>query len=203
MNETMTETPAYDPEQNPFGHASFLADLAEAGGMTFTGSIHFFDETPEGDFLSNFYPAPIVVDVGFGVQTYHSSEHAYAAAKVSSRQIHDQIAAPVDPDETKYLGRLAQRDGHGRPDWDEVKAGIMAKVIAAKFPVDAANPLTQRLLATDLRVLVEGTNWADNIWGVCWSITGEKVEVEGTNWLGVLLMERRGAIRALLALERS
>lgn len=194
--ETSTQ---YDPYANPFGHAWYIEERDQAGGITFTDVIDFFDMTPEGDFLSNFYESePVTVDVGFGEQTYRTTEHAYAAAKAYTRADHDWIVANPDPGVAKSRGRRVERDGSARPDWDEVKPDIMARVIAVKFPLDASHPLTQRLLATGRKVLIEGTAWDDHVWGVAYDPTTNGMT--GRNLLGVILMERRGVLRASLGL---
>jgi predicted NAD-dependent protein-ADP-ribosyltransferase YbiA (DUF1768 family) len=67
-----------------------------------------------------------------------------------------------------------------RPDWEEVKDGIMYKLLKSKFtdPV-----LRDKLIATGSAELIEGNNHWDRYWGVC--------RGEGQNKLGKLLMKVR------------
>src|SRR4051794_40940472 len=55
----MTEK-TYTPDANLFGHGDFL-DENPGAAYHFEDAIDFFDATPEGDFLSNFYPSPFTV----------------------------------------------------------------------------------------------------------------------------------------------
>lgn len=67
-----------------------------------------------------------------------------------------------------------------RPNWDEMKIGFMASILAAKF----SDPeLRLMLLQTWGCELVEGNTWGDTFWGVC--------NGKGKNNLGKILMELR------------
>lgn len=185
---------AYDPHANPFGHGQFLTELHLAGdAVRFTDWVVFFDQTPEHAFCSNFYPCPIRVDVGWGMHLYPTGEHAFAAAKANTEAEHAKIAAADSPGLAKHLGRCTDL----RPDWEQIKVEVMTKVLEAKFPVRESSELTAALLGTGHAVLIEGTTWADQIWGVA-AEPGTEV-VSGANLLGVLLMERRGYLRRTLA----
>lgn len=73
-----------------------------------------------------------------------------------------------------------------RPDWEEVKIGIMEEIVRAKF---TQNPhLAEKLLATGGQQIAEGNTWGDTCWGVD-SRTGE-----GENHLGQILMQVRSEL---------
>jgi ribA/ribD-fused uncharacterized protein len=185
-------TALYDPKTNPFGHDRWMRDLSGVGqAIVFTDRIDFFDETPEADFLSNFYPSPIRLDLGYGQIQYSTGEHAYQAAKAKDEKAHLEIALSDDPGRSKFLGNTCDI----REDWEQVKVEIMRKVLAAKFPFDRDNALSLRLVNTGTAVLIEGTNWNDQVWGVAYHNMSQSIR--GRNLLGVLLMERRGVLNAI------
>jgi len=123
-------------------------------------------------FLSNFHPSPIQV----GTIMYPTVEHAYQAHKSRSHAERKRIAALPTPGAAKRAGRLLEL----RPDWEDVKVGIMAMLLEMKFK----DPdLRQMLLDTGSELLIEGNNWGDYFWGRCHG--------RGENMLGILLMQRR------------
>ena len=130
-------------------------------------------------FLSNFYPAKVVID---GL-TYSSSEAAYQSLKCAAIEERAQFTA-LEPLEAKNLGAWV----YPREDWDEVRLGEMARVLRAKF---TQNPQLGRwLVSTAGSVLAEGNTWDDRFWGVN-LYTGE-----GENHLGRLLMALREELLA-------
>ena len=134
--------------------------------------IDYFRE--EYFFLSNFYPAKIQFD---GI-TYPSAEAAFQAQKTTDAQERAAFAT-VSPDEAKKMGRTVAL----RSDWDEVRLAIMRQVVYAKF---TQNPhLTQWLVWTGNKTLIEGNTWGDIYWGVDLR-TGK-----GENHLGRILMALR------------
>ena len=127
-------------------------------------------------FLSNFAPCKVV----YNGRTYRTVEHAFQAAKsldVSEQKIFLFVG---EPSEAKKWGRQI----HLRPDWEQVKEGIMKDLLKQKF-----NNLNykEKLLATDNSTLIEGNNHKDTYWGVCNGV--------GKNRLGILLMEVREELR--------
>ena len=102
---------------------------------THRDAIDYYRE--EYDCLSNFYPTKVVFD---GI-TYYNSEAAYQAQKC----LHPEdrlLFALLSSDEAKRFGQKVER----RPDWDDVKCGIMEQIVYAKF---TQNPtLAQALLDT-------------------------------------------------------
>ena len=74
-----------------------------------------------------------------------------------------------------------------RPDWDDVKVGVMKRILHAK--ADQHEYVRRKLLATGERELVENS-WRDAFWG--WGPNRN-----GQNMLGKLWMEVRAELRAL------
>ncbi|MBO6060667.1 MAG: NADAR family protein [Clostridia bacterium] len=126
----------------------------------------------EYGFLSNFHKSR----VEFEGMAYPSAEHAFQAAKNPDPEYRSLIASVSSPVTAKRMGKKTQL----RPDWEEVKDGIMYELLKSKFsdPV-----LREKLLATGEAELIEGNNHWDRFWGVC--------RGEGLNKLGKLLMQVR------------
>ena len=89
------------------------------------------------------------------------------------------------PVQSKKAGRRVRL----RPDWEEVKVGIMEQIVRAKFTQNEV--LKWRLIATGEAELVEGNSWHDTCWGVD-TKTGE-----GQNHLGRILMKVRQELKAV------
>lgn len=149
-----------------------------------------FDGT-EHEFLSNFYPSPVLIR---GDSTTleriecATVEHAFQACKALDVAERRLIAAAPTPGKAKRLGRKAAL----RPDWDDVRIDVMRALLSQKFGWQNP-PLAVRLMATDDAELVEGNTWGDRFWGVADGV--------GENHLGKLLMERRAKLRAELTEE--
>jgi ribA/ribD-fused uncharacterized protein len=129
-------------------------------------------------WLSNFYPADVWLD---GVK-YRTVEHAYQAAKTTDESERKIIRKLDTPGQAKRLGRRVRM----RPDWDRAKTDIMLDLLRQKFK-DLT--LSDNLLVTGSRELIEGNHWGDEFWGVDLR-TGR-----GENTLGRLLMQVREEIR--------
>lgn len=133
-------------------------------------------------FLSNFYPAQLDWD---GV-TYRTAEHAFQAGKTMDAERRMWIAQAKSPSEAKQRGQRVRP----RPDWDTVsRYQVMLEVLRAKFGCDPER--IRRLMLTGDRDLIEGNNWHDTHWGVCWC-PNHRV---GENHLGRLLMQVREELR--------
>ena len=129
----------------------------------------------EHAFLSNFHLA----DLAVGGHTFHSLEAAFQAAKCADPE--DQsIFADLSPNAAKKLGRKIEL----RPDWEEVKLGVMKDLLAIKFQDPE---LQAQLLATGDLELVEANTWGDVFYG--------EVNGKGENHLGRLLMDLRENLR--------
>lgn len=128
-------------------------------------------------FLSNFYKTT----VEFEGKKYPSSENAFQAAKSLDDKVRDKFTT-IEPNEAKKLGREIEL----RPDWEQVKIGIMYDILKAKF----SDPkMCQMLLSTENCYLIEGNDWGDTFWG--YNIK----KGFGFNHLGRLLMKLRLEIR--------
>lgn len=154
-----------------------------------TKGIFWFFDGPWA-IIDNFATqTPVRIDLGYGEITYPTSEHAFAAAKASSRAGHMEIAEANGPGAAKALGRRIRL----RADWDDVKFDVMWRVLNAKFTQRAAALAT--LLNTSNRLLVEGNYWYDDIWGAIGprgrTIIAPGETLIGRNALGKMLMEIR------------
>ena len=129
-------------------------------------------------FLSNFYEVRVV----YGGLTFGSSEAAFQAQKCMTEEEKAQFTQ-YGPGKSKGMGRRVKL----RPDWEQVKLGIMEEIVRAKFTQHPE--LAVRLLQTGGRVLVEGNHWGDTFWGVD-SRTGQ-----GENHMGRILMKIREELR--------
>ena len=129
-------------------------------------------------FLSNFYEASIE----YGGLIFGSNEAAFQAQKCLKQEEKAQFVN-YSPGKSKNVGRHVTL----RPDWEDVKIGIMEKIVRAKFTQHPE--LDAKLLATGNKILVEGNRWGDTFWGVS-SESGE-----GCNHLGRILMKIRTELR--------
>jgi N-glycosidase YbiA len=128
-------------------------------------------------FLSNFYPAVVLLD---GVE-YPTVEHAYQAAKTFDLEWRAEIRSAHRPGEAKRLGqKVSMRD-----DWNSVRLVVMLDLLRQKFFLH--DDLAALLLETGERELIEGNYWGDKFWGVC--------NGEGQNRLGLALMQVRDELR--------
>ena len=126
-------------------------------------------------FLSNFYPAPVMLD---GV-VYPTVEHAFQAAKPADRAMRWHFLRAPTAGDAKRLGRQVTL----RDDWEQIKLQVMMDLVWLKFQ-DVS--LAARLVETAGRDLIEGNHWNDRFWGVCGGV--------GDNWLGRILMTVRDTI---------
>ena len=130
------------------------------------------------DYLSNFYEA----EVEYRGLRYGSNEAAFQAQKCMTEE--EKLPfTEARPSKSKGMGRRVPL----RPDWEEVKVGIMEEIVRAKFTQHPE--LAERLLATGDKVLIEGNHWGDTCWGVD-TRTGR-----GENHLGKILMNVREELK--------
>lgn len=128
-------------------------------------------------FLSNFYSAPVVYEN----MLFNNSEAAFQAAKCADPRNRIQFQT-LSPGGAKRLGRRVRL----RPDWEQIKCGVMYAVVLDKF---TRNPdLKAKLLATGDAELIEGTTWHDTFWGV------DERTGTGKNNLGKILMRVRAEL---------
>jgi ribA/ribD-fused uncharacterized protein len=127
-------------------------------------------------FLSNYHIAPVVYE---DVE-YPSTEAAYQAAKSLDPEIRKQFIN-LNSNEAKKLGQKIEV----RPDWEDVKYGVMLEVCTYKFTKHS--DLREALILTGDKYIEETNHWRDTTWGVC--------KGEGKNWLGKILMEIRKTLK--------
>lgn len=128
-------------------------------------------------FLSNFYESPIAEDRII----YPTVEHYFQAQKTLDMDERKKIAAADTPGKAKRLGRSVTL----RPDWEEIKLGVMEHAVREKFTTHST--LRVMLVGTGDEELVEGNWWNDRFWGVC--------EGVGANHLGQILMKVRDELK--------
>lgn len=132
---------------------------------------------PNGEF-SNFYASPFELDG----ERWPDVEHYFMAQKnPQDREYQRAIRAASTPGRAKALGREVRL----RPNWDNIKYGIMLRAVRAKFGQNPA--LREMLLATGDRPLHE--NCKDPWWGGGPNFKG------GRDWLGRILMQVRKELR--------
>lgn len=127
----------------------------------------------EYDFLSNFYNERVFYDGKW----WHTSEHAYQAAKTNDPKEKYTIECAATP----YIAKKRGRSLTLRKDWESAKIQIMREIVMSKF-INSPE-LARKLIETGDAKLVEGNWWGDKFWGSCNGV--------GQNWLGKILMEVR------------
>lgn len=130
-------------------------------------------------FLSNFYPCLIEYK---GIK-YPTSEHAFQAAKSPFKSIKIQISNLKTPGDSKRKGRSIEI----KENWESIKVEEMIKILKIKFK--AGSNLSEKLLKTRDKILIEGNYWHDNFWGNCYCKQCENKP--GKNALGKILMKIR------------
>jgi len=112
----------------------------------------------DGDFrfLSNFFPCNIRRGIDI---VWHTSENAFQAAKALGTDHFKEFMA-MTPGQSKREGKKLEL----RPDWEEVKIGVMYHIVLDKFSQNLE--LRLKLLETRNALIVEGNTWNDNFWGV-------------------------------------
>lgn len=156
-------------------------------GLDTAGRVRFY----EHDFyvLSNFSAFTLVWK---GIR-FDTSEAAYHFEKFSDsdgamadvRAIQWDIRTAPSAHEAF---KIAERNrSHRRPDWDDVKVGIMLDILRAK--ATQHEYVRRKLLATGDRELVEDS-WRDDFWG--WGPNRD-----GKNMLGRLWMQVRSELRGI------
>jgi ribA/ribD-fused uncharacterized protein len=132
-------------------------------------------------FLSNFYPAPMILE---GIH-YPTSEHAYQALKFTDPETRKIIASQATPGKAKRKSH----DFDLRPDWEEIKLDVMEYLLEIKFRDPTLRAL---LLETGDTELHEVNWWHDNFWGWCVCKGCGNIY---QNKLGSLLMNLRAQLK--------
>lgn len=146
-----------------------------------------FNNNPPYEFLSNFWPSPVI---GPGDLTYPTVEHAYQAAKSTNPTFWKEILKCGSPGTAKKLGQKVRL----RSDWEQIKIVVMAALLVQKFSI--GSDLADQLQTIDGQI-EEGNWWGDKFWGV------DLKTKEGSNHLGKLLMKLRDKLNAKKEKEKT
>jgi len=134
-------------------------------------------------FLSNFYASPITLD---GV-IYLTVEHYFQSQKTNVKSEKERIINAAYARQAKMWGRSVTL----RDDWDDVKLGAMRLGVYLKF--HQSRVLKKKLVSTGNSILIEGNDWHDNFWGICFCNTCHD-NTPGQNHLGKILMSLRESL---------
>lgn len=160
--------------------------LEDARMINVQGGIAFFSSHA---WLSNFYPAPIVIQG----HSFRTSEHAYQYAKairLGDPHTGSLILRAKKPSEAKLLGSGVKRNDK----WDDDKIDVMRHVISEKFKQH--KELRDKLLATGQENLIEAS--LDSFWGAKATLTSKSIKNNtwtGANTLGKIIAEVRLEIK--------
>lgn len=144
------------------------------------------------NWFSNFKRSPIFM----GECSYPTIEHAFQAAKSLDIRERIRISKLRSPGTAKKAGRKVEL----RPDWEEIKLGVMYVCLCAKFSDEY---WYKELKLTGEENIVEWNSWRDKIWGVpCHQVDDglwvPYKKLHGENLLGRLLMHCRNQSRSYL-----
>lgn len=155
--------------------------------------LYFARDRDTFGFLSHFHIAPVEIDgeswptVEHYYQAHKSFDPDYRAAIRAARTpgLAKRLAAP--PNAPRRVSAQSWFRKHGtipRPDWDEVKLGIMRRGDMAKYQQHP--DLAALLRATENATLIEDAPY-EPFWG--WGL-----DQCGLNWAGRILMETRAQL---------
>jgi ribA/ribD-fused uncharacterized protein len=142
--------------------------------------IHFYGTKDEYGCFSNFARYPIFLRG----KRWPTSEHYFQAQKFAGTEHEEEVRLAKTAKQAAELGR--SRKLPLRPDWEEVKDGIMREAVLAKFAQHLE--IRQILLSTGEATLVEHTA-KDAYWG-------DGGDGSGKNRLGEILMSVRDQLRS-------
>ncbi|WP_370318380.1 NADAR family protein [Oricola sp.] len=143
-------------------------------------TVYFYAQTDTYSEFSNFAPYGIAMDDVW----WRTVEHYFQAQKFHDAAYRERIRLSNKPKDAKALGMT--RAIPLRPDWEEVKDGIMLEAVTVKFETHAE--LAELLLSTGDRQIVENAPM-DSYWGC-------GPDGTGLNKLGRMLMEVREKLRS-------
>lgn len=135
-------------------------------------------------WLDNFSGWPVMWNDEL---TFDNVEQGFVYFKMADELVRQEVLLTSDPAEAKFIGRTNEM----RPDWDDIKFGIMYELVKKKF--EQHRHIYVKLLETGDVKLIEGNTWHDNTWGTC--VCDECVDIPGENWLGKILMSLRAQFR--------
>jgi hypothetical protein len=140
-------------------------------------TINFYKLADEYGCFSNFSKHPVIIDG----KKWKTTEHYFQAMKFEGMDVNHQLEIffAKSPGEAAQLGR--RRDWTLRPDWEQVKDGIMKYAVKAK--VEQHLDVFKMLMQTGDAYIAEHTK-NDSYWG-------DGGDGTGKNMLGKILMEIR------------
>ena len=139
-------------------------------------SIEFSSKSNTHQELSNFYPAPFLLEG----KIWPSVEHYFQAQKFpTDPQLQEHIRQAATPQSAKRLGRT--KSEHFRTDWNERREYFMEKALEAKF---AQNPVLQEVLKSTYPLHLIENNPYDSYWA-------KGKQGKGQNRMGALLEKLR------------
>ncbi|MFA5131714.1 MAG: NADAR family protein [Candidatus Paceibacterota bacterium] len=113
-----------------------------------------------------------------------TSEHAYHTEKFEDEELKQMIRTTRSAHAALLLAK--EHKDEYRKDWDDVKLGIMKKILHAK--VEQHPYVKKKLLDSGNRQIIEDS-WRDDFWG--WG-----PHKDGANHLGKLWMEVREEVKS-------
>lgn len=139
-------------------------------------SIEFSSKSNTHQELSNFFPAPFLLEG----KIWPSVEHYFQAQKFpTDLALQERIRQASTPQSAKRLGRT--KSEHFRTDWNERREYFMEKALEAKF---AQNEGPQNVLKSTYPLHLIERNPYDSYWGSGKQSTGQ-------NRMGALLEKLR------------
>ena len=149
--------------------------------MSQVNEIRFYKANDEFGFLSNLYPAPIIIEEKpWDFREFATSEHAFQFMKPKSLAVADWLGKAPFPDvcATSAHHLLGYRI---REDWKEIEVPVMKKVLWEKC--EQHKEIFDLLLQTKGCKIIENSK-TDSFWG-------EGKNGKGLNKLGELWMDLR------------
>ncbi|MCU0516940.1 MAG: NADAR family protein [Oscillatoria sp. Prado101] len=143
-------------------------------------TVYFYGTRDKYGGFSNFSPHGFELDGAY----WPTSEHYFQAQKFAGTPHADKIQQAKTPKDAARMGRDRKRPL--RPDWEQVKDGIMRRGVLRKFETHA--DIREVLLSTGSEEIVENSP-VDYYWGCGANGTGK-------NRLGQILMEVREILRS-------
>ena len=145
--------------------------------------------------FSNFFE--LKNPVRFENMNYWTVENAYVAGKTMNPSIRYRISQ-MSPWQAKGFGKkILKEDISANPEWDDnYRVWLMEELIFQKFSLNLE--LKEKLIETGDRKIIEGNNWHDNFFGICFCgkcPEDKKRPAEQHNHLGIILMDVRGKLK--------
>lgn len=175
VRERIWKNKRVDDMLTPEVYTMLLADRKKKDNMIlcFQGDYHFLSNFHLAQFEWNFCPS------------WNSVEAAFQSAKCITEEERRKFSdMSLTPNEAKRMGQRVQL----RPDWEQVKDGIMEEIVYEKF--FQIESFARKLIDTGDAELIEGNTWGDTYWGV------DLHTMQGKNKLGKILMKIRDELSA-------